>query len=492
MTSPTLDRPRARSTRSVSPDTRSLLQRDAGLVWHPYAPVDSGALYAVRGAEGVRLTLEGPDGGTHEVIDGMSSWWAAVHGYRNPVLDAAAREQLGSFSHVMFGGLTHEPAVALAERLVGLAPEGLRHVFLADSGSISVEVALKLALQVQASRGEHRRRRFLALRGGYHGDTFATMGVCDPEDGMHAEFSGLVPQQVFLPRPPAGRLGADGTWEYDDGALATWEEAAREIAAGLAPELAGIVCEPVLQGAGGMYAYPPAAVGILRQIADEHGLLLILDEIATGFGRTGRFFASEWASEGSRQRGNGEVVPDILCVGKALTGGYLTLAAMLCTAEVGADLAAGPHGGALLHGPTFMGNPLACAVANASLDLLTGVVPVATAESRPEASSAAPPATGRQPWQDQVESLQHRLRDALAPARELSSVRDVRVLGGVGVVQLRGPVDVAAVTREVVARGAWVRPFRDLVYVMPPYVSTAEDIQALGTAIIEGVARVHG
>ncbi|MCY1158135.1 MAG: bioA [Citricoccus sp.] len=479
MTSPTLDRPRsgtassASSATTASPAARSLLQRDAGLVWHPYAPVDAGALYAVRGAEGVRLSLEGPDGGTHEVIDGMSSWWAAVHGYRHPALDAAARAQLDSFSHVMFGGLTHEPAVALAERLVATAPEGLRHVFLADSGSISVEVALKLALQVQASRGEHRRRRFLALRGGYHGDTFATMGVCDPEDGMHAEFTGLVPQQVFLPRPPAARLGADGTWAYDVGALDAWEETAREVAAGLAPELAGIICEPVLQGAGGMHAYPPAAVGILRQIADEHGLLLILDEIATGFGRTGRFFAAEWASEGSLRRGGGEVVPDILCVGKALTGGYLTLAAMLCTAEVAADLGSGPNGGALLHGPTFMGNPLACAVANASLDVLTG----------PD---------GSQPWRAQVHALDAGLRQALAPAGELACVRDVRVLGGVGVVQLRGPVDVAAVTREVVTRGAWVRPFRDLVYVMPPYVSTAGDVQALGSAIVEGVARVHG
>ncbi|MDI3329952.1 MAG: adenosylmethionine--8-amino-7-oxononanoate transaminase [Micrococcus sp.] len=470
MSSPTLDRPRSDP---APPARRSLLQRDAGLVWHPYAPVDAGALYAVRAAEGVRLTLEGPDGGTREVIDGMSSWWSAIHGYRNPVLDAAARAQLDVFSHVMFGGLTHEPAVTLAERLVELAPEGLRHVFLADSGSISVEVALKLALQVQASRGEHRRRRFLALRGGYHGDTFATMGVCDPEDGMHAEFSGLVPQQAFLPRPPAGQLGADGTWEYDDGALAAWEAQAREITVGLAPELAGIVCEPVLQGAGGMHAYPPAVVGILRELADEHGLLLILDEIATGFGRTGRLFASEWASEGSSARGGGEVTPDILCVGKALTGGYLTLAAMLCTAEVAAELTAGPNGGALLHGPTFMGNPLACAIANASLDLLAG-------------------ADGSPPWRDQVHALDAGLRRALAPAGGLDCVRDVRVLGGVGVVQLHGPVDVAAVTREVVARGAWVRPFRDLVYVMPPYVCTADDIRALGAAIIEGVARVHG
>ncbi|HEY4616513.1 MAG TPA: adenosylmethionine--8-amino-7-oxononanoate transaminase [Citricoccus sp.] len=475
MSTPTLAGPQAGTVPPAGPGPRSgrtLLQRDAGVLWHPYAPVDAGALYAVRAAEGVHLTLEGPDGGRHEVVDGMSSWWSAVHGYRHPVLDEAARSQLGAFSHVMFGGLTHEPAVALAERLTALAPKGLRHVFLADSGSISVEVALKLALQVQAARGEHRRRRFLALRGGYHGDTFATMGVCDPEDGMHAEFSGLVPRQAFLPRPPAARLGAGGAWEYDAGALAAWEVAVRQTAAELAPELAGIVCEPVLQGAGGMHAYPPAAVGILRQVADEHGLLLILDEIATGFGRTGRFFASHWADEESRRHGGEAVVPDILCVGKALTGGYLTLAAMLCSAEVAADLGPGPNGGALLHGPTFMGNPLACAVAHASLDLLTG----------PDGGA----------WRPRVRALDAGLREALAPAAGLPCVREVRVLGGIGVVQLRGPVDVVAVTREAVGAGAWVRPFRDLVYVMPPYVCTPEDVRVLGAAIVQAVSRVHG
>ena len=474
-------RPRSSASRATQ-SNRSLLQRDAGLVWHPYAPVDSGALYAVRAASGARLTMEGPGGKIHEVVDGMAAWWSAIHGYRNPVLDQAAHEQIEAFSHVMFGGLTHEPAVALAERLTTLAPAGMQHVFLADSGSISVEVALKLALQVQASRGERQRKRFLALRGGYHGDTFATMGVCDPDGGMHSEFSGLLPQQAFLPRPPAALQCADGTWDYDVDALAIWEAEARRIAAELAPELAAIVCEPILQGAGGMYAYPPAAVGILRDIADHHGLLLILDEIATGFGRTGRLFASQWASEDSQARGGGEVKADIMCVGKALTGGYLTLAAMLCTEQVAADLGGGPNGGALLHGPTFMGNPLACAVANASLDLLTG--------SRPAAAETT--ATLRQPWQNQVEALQHRLATALVPARDLSCVKDVRVLGGVGVVQLKMPVEVSAVTREAAARGAWIRPFRDLVYVMPPYVCTAEDIATLGTAITESLDRVHG
>jgi adenosylmethionine---8-amino-7-oxononanoate aminotransferase len=302
------------------------------------------------------------------------------------------------------------------------------------------------------------------------------MGVCDPVDGMHAEFSGLVPSQLFLPRPPAARCTADGVWEYDAGALALWEAAARDLAARHAHELAAIVCEPVLQGAGGMHVYPPAAVAVLRSIADEHGLLLILDEIATGFGRTGRLFAAEWATEASRQRGGGAVAADIVCVGKALTGGYLSLAAMLCSSAVAAELTAGPAGGALLHGPTFMGNPLACAIANASLDLLVG----------------PGPAHPTPPWRNQVRALEAGLRRALGPARELPCVRDVRILGGVGVVQLDTPVDVPAVTREVVARGAWVRPFRDLVYVMPPYVSTAEDLATLGAAVTEGVARVHG
>ncbi|ASN38222.1 adenosylmethionine--8-amino-7-oxononanoate transaminase [Paeniglutamicibacter terrestris] len=442
----------------------SLLTRDSGLLWHPYATLDAGAHYAVAAARGVRLSLT-DEAGTHEVIDGMSSWWSMVHGYRHPVLDAAAHEQIDTFSHVMFGGLTHSPAVELAERLVAMAPGDLQHVFLADSGSISVEVALKLALQYQHARGHGTRQRFLALRGGYHGDTFAAMGVCDPVDGMHAAFAPLGREQVFLPRPPAARLTAEGQWESDATELAAWEAAARNMAATHAPELAGIICEPILQGAGGMYVYAPRALRILREIADEHDLLLIVDEIATGFGRTGTLFATEWA----------QVQPDIMCVGKALTGGYLSLAAMLCTAEVAGAL--GDAGEALLHGPTFMGNPLACAVANASLELLTG-------GGDPRSSSA--------PWRVQVSALESGLREALAPARALSCVKEVRVLGGVGVIQLSEPVRVAELSQAAVRRGAWVRPFRDLVYVMPPYIASAGDLSVLGAALVAAVGQVHG
>ncbi|GAA5165269.1 adenosylmethionine--8-amino-7-oxononanoate transaminase [Ornithinimicrobium tianjinense] len=443
----------------------SLLERDRGLLWHPYAPVDAGALYAVRAASGVRLTLD--DGATErEVVDGMASWWSAVHGYRHPVLDAAARAQLDRFSHVMFGGLTHEPAVELAERLVTLAPAGLEHVFLADSGSISVEVALKIVLQHHAARGRPERSRFLALRGGYHGDTFATMSVCDPVDGMHAAFSGMTADHVFAPRPPAARLLADGSWQVDEDDQAAWERHTRDVVAAHARELAGIVAEPVLQGAGGMHVYHPRCLTVLRELADEHDLLLVLDEIATGLGRTGRFLATEHAG----------VVPDLLCVGKALTGGYLTLAAVLCSARVAEVVGSGGHGmpRALLHGPTFMGNPLACAVAASSLGLLT-------------ADGGDGPA-----WRAQVAGLQGHLQAGLQPASDLTSVRDVRVLGGVGVVQLDGPVRVAEVTRAVVRRGAWVRPFRDLVYVMPPYVCGAADVAELTAAVVGGVEEVHG
>ncbi|MGC0268084.1 adenosylmethionine--8-amino-7-oxononanoate transaminase [Glutamicibacter soli] len=446
-----------------------LLSRDSGMLWHPYAPLDAGALYAVTGAGGAELTLRDARGAEHRVIDGMASWWSMVHGYRNPVLDAAAHAQIDTFSHVMFGGLTHEPAIELAERLVGLAPEGLRHVFLADSGSISVEVALKLALQYQDACGRPERRRFLALRGGYHGDTFAAMSVCDPVDGMHAAFAPLASEQLFLPRPPAAERTIAGDWLYDEDELELWAARARRLAAEHAAELAGIICEPLLQGAGGMFIYPPRVLQVLREIADEHRMLLIVDEIATGFGRTGKLFAVEHAG----------IEPDIMCVGKALTGGYLSLAAMLCTNKIARVLASGgaTAGSALLHGPTFMGNPLACAVACASLDLLTS----------PGAADSEPA-----PWQAQVARLERGLNSSLAGARKLPAVRQVRVLGGVGVIQLHEPVKVAEVTRAAVACGAWVRPFRDLVYVMPPYICTDGQLQTLGTALTGAVSEVHG
>jgi adenosylmethionine-8-amino-7-oxononanoate aminotransferase len=431
-----------------------LLERDRGLLWHPYASLDGPPPYAVLAASGNRLQLEAADGTRFDAIDAMSSWWCAIHGYRHPVLDAAVREQVGRFSHVMFGGLTHEPAVRLAEQLVAIAPGDLRHVFLADSGSVSVEVALKLAVQYQAATGRPQRRRFVALRGGYHGDTTGAMSVCDPVDGMHALFPGLVADQLFLPRPPAaatagGQLAVEPP--IDD-----WVATAEALVDTHAATVAAIVVEPVLQGAGGMHVYPPGCLTALRRIADRHGILLIADEIATGFGRTGAPFAVEHAG----------VVPDVLCMGKALTGGYLSLAAVLCTTEVGRAITASPHR-ALLHGPTFMGNALACAVATASLTLL------------PEHAARVP-------------TIGCELDVALKPAAALASVQDVRVLGAVGVVQLTGPVDVAAVTRAALDRGVWVRPFRDLVYTMPPYVCGPDEIAAIGAAVTGAIAQVHG
>ncbi|WP_104198327.1 adenosylmethionine--8-amino-7-oxononanoate transaminase [Cryobacterium sp. M15] len=434
---------------------RSLVERDRGLVWHPYAALNGPAPYEVTGASGVRLHLRSEDGTRFEAIDGMSSWWSAIHGYRNPVLDEALRKQIDQFSHVMFGGLTHEPAVRLAEQLVNLAPEPLAHVFFADSGSVSVEVALKLAVQYQASAGRPRRQQFLALRGGYHGDTVGAMSVCDPIDGMHSAFPNLIPAQLFLQRPPKATL-IDGRLVTDDVAVDSWVEAMEETILRHSAEIAGIIVEPILQGAGGMYVYAPRCLKALRRVATQHGILLIFDEIATGFGRTGKLFATEWAG----------IAPDVMCVGKALTGGYLTLAAMLCTAEV-ATIVGQSAPGVLLHGPTFMANPLACAVASASLGLLNG-------------------------WESRVSRIGAALATALAPAASYSFVREVRVLGAVGVIELDGPVDVVAVTRAALERGVWLRPFRNLVYTMPPYVSSSQDITNIAEAIGGAIAQVHG
>ncbi|MFC9354539.1 adenosylmethionine--8-amino-7-oxononanoate transaminase [Arthrobacter sp. NPDC057013] len=445
------------STATQDTQQSDLIQRDRARLWHPYAPASPDLLlWEVEAADGVRLRLCGDEGTRHDVIDAMSSWWSVIHGYRHPVLDAAAKTQLDTFSHVMFGGLTHAPAVELAERLVAMAPAvpgqpGLERVFLADSGSVAVEVALKLAVQFQTAAGRPRRQRFLSLRGGYHGDTFAAMGVCDPVDGMHSAFPGLLGGNVFAPRPPAA---ASATPEK----LQAWAAEVAELAAEHAAELAAIVVEPVLQGAGGMHAYPAQCLTVLREVADRHGLLLIFDEIATGFGRTGELFAADHAG----------VVPDIMCVGKALTGGYLTLAAMLCTAVVAAAVSDG-QAGALLHGPTFMGNPLACAVANASLGIIE---------------------TGR--WRADVGRIGAGLASGLAPALELGAVRDVRTIGAVGVIELHDAVDVTAVTAAAIRRGVWVRPFRNLVYTMPPYISTAADIEQITGGMVGAVAEAHG
>ncbi len=425
-------------------DWEALLAFDGEHVWHPYGALP-GALapLPVVSAEGVRLKLA--DG--RELVDGMSSWWCAIHGYRHPALDAAVREQLGRMAHVMFGGLTHEPAVRLAERLVELAPEGLEQVFFADSGSVAVEVAIKLCLQFQRATGHPGRTRLLTVRGGYHGDTFGAMAVCDPVGGMHSMFTGVLPEHVFADRPPDG---------FDAGLDAAWAEHVSELFARHAHELAAVIVEPVVQGAGGMRFHAPECVALLRRLCDEHGLLLVLDEIATGFGRTGALFACEHAG----------VTPDVMCVGKALTGGYLTLAATLCTWAV-SDAVSSGEGGGLMHGPTFMANPLACTVALASLDLL---------------------ADGGGGWRERVAVIEDGLCTGLEPARELSGVADVRVLGAIGVVQLREEVDVAAVTEAAVERGVWLRPFRDLIYTMPPYVIAGDDLARVTATVVAAAA----
>jgi len=419
-----------------------LLAADRRHVWHPYAPMPSMTPpLPVVSARGVRLRLA--DG--REVVDAMASWWCAIHGYRHPVLDAAVGDQLARMAHVMFGGLTHEGAVRLAERLVAMTPDGLEHVFFADSGSVSVEVALKMCLQFWQAIGRPGRRRFLTVRGGYHGDTFGAMAVCDPVNGMHRLFRGVLPEHVFAPRPPDGfARSLDQRWAAEVATLVEQH----------ADELAAIVVEPVVQGAGGMRFHAPACVAWLRELCDRHDLLLVLDEIATGFGRTGALFACEHAA----------VAPDIICVGKALTGGYVTLAATICTPRVAEGIAAGP-GRALMHGPTYMANPLACAAALASTGLL---------------------ADGA--WRADVARIERALSAGLAPARDLPGVVDARVLGGIGVVELADRVDVEAATGAALECGVWLRPFRELVYTMPPYVTDDEDLDRIARAVVAAAA----
>ncbi|MGB3371530.1 MAG: adenosylmethionine--8-amino-7-oxononanoate transaminase [Rhodococcus sp. (in: high G+C Gram-positive bacteria)] len=407
-------------------DTTEISSIDARHVWHPYGGFPSTTRpLVVAGADGVRLTLA--DG--RELIDGMSSWWAAVHGYRHPVLDAAAHDQLGKMSHVMFGGLTHEPAARLAELLVRITPEGLDKVFFADSGSVSVEVAVKMCIQYWRARGRHGKRRLLTWRGGYHGDTFAPMSICDPDGGMHSLWSDVLNRQIFAPAPPR---------DYEPDYVHLFEE----ILARHQDEVAAIVVEPIVQGAGGMRFHDSRYLTELRRMADEHDVLLVFDEIATGFGRTGELFAADHAG----------VAPDVMCVGKALTGGYMTLAAAMCTSHVAETISAGEAGG-LMHGPTFMGNPLACAVAVAAVELLL-----------------------ERDWRAEVAGIEQGLRDGLAGVEILDGVADVRVLGGIGVVEMTEPVDMQRATDAAVAEGVWLRPFGRLVYAMPPYVCSADEI----------------
>ncbi|NJC70800.1 adenosylmethionine--8-amino-7-oxononanoate transaminase [Planosporangium thailandense] len=415
-----------------------MLALDRAHVWHPYSSVPgTSAPLVVESAAGVRLRLAEPFEGHRELIDGMSSWWAAIHGYAHPVLDAAVRDQLGRMSHVMFGGLTHEPAVRLATRLVELSPAGLEHVFFSDSGSVAVEVAAKMCLQYWRSVGQPRKQRLLTWRGGYHGDTFHPMSVCDPDGGMHHLWTGVLPRQVFAEEPPV---------EFE----AAYARHLVALIEAHADELAAVIVEPVVQGAGGMRFHSPEYLRVLREATTAAGVLLIFDEIATGFGRTGAYFAADHAG----------VSPDVMCVGKALSGGYLSFAATLCTTEVADGISRGSVP-VLAHGPTFMGNPLACAVANASLDLLDGGA-----------------------WRTDVKRIEAVLRSALAPAVGAPGVADVRVLGAIGVIQLDHEVDIAAATRAAGAQGVWLRPFRDLVYTMPPYVTEDADVERIAEGMV--------
>ena len=410
----------------------SLVDRDRAHLWHPYSSATAhGPLFGVVAASGTKLTLE--DGRT--VVDGMSSWWSAIHGYRHPVLDDALHSQVDRFAHVMFGGLTHAPAVELGELLVSITPEPLRRVFFADSGSVAVEVALKLAVQASG------RPRVLTVRGGYHGDTAGAMSVTDP-DGMHGLFAGHVVEQVFVSRP---RPLYDETCAPED--LDELREALQH------KDFAAVIVEPIVQGAGGMRWYSPSYLRQLVELCRAAGVLVIFDEIATGFGRTGRLWGMDHAG----------VTPDILCLGKALTGGTMTLGAVLCTEAVAASVSR--NGGAFMHGPTFMANPLACAVAKASVTLLL-----------------------EQDWASTVGRISGELETGLAPARELAGVADVRVLGAIGVVELHEPCDMAALQPRLVDEGAWVRPFGRLVYTMPPYISSPSDVETVTGAIVRALS----
>ncbi|AUB81814.1 adenosylmethionine--8-amino-7-oxononanoate transaminase [Candidatus Thiodictyon syntrophicum] len=422
-------------------DIDQVLAIDQAHAWHPYTSTrDRDPVYPVRSAQGCRLRLM--DG--RELIDGMSSWWCAIHGYNHPVLNQAVRDQLGSMAHVMFGGLTHEPAARLVRHLVDLTPEPLQHVFLCDSGSVAVEVAIKMALQFWQAQGHGGRHRLMTVRGGYHGDTFHAMSVCDPGSGMHRLWGAALPQQVFAP-VPAGRFGEP--WEPRHIAVFA------DLIARHRDELAAVILEPIVQGAGGMRFYCADYLREVRALCDRHGVLLIADEIATGFGRTGTLFACEQAG----------ISPDIMTVGKALTGGYLTLAAAIASEQVADGIAAGDPG-AFMHGPTFMANPLACAAANASIELLCAG-----------------------DWRGAVARIEAALTEGLAPCRGVPGVEDVRVLGAIGVVELQAPAPMRPIQARFVDLGVWVRPFGRLIYLMPPYVIDPADLNALCRAVVQVV-----
>lgn len=414
-------------------------------IWHPYTSMDHPLpVYPVESANGVRIKLAD----SQELIDGMASWWCVIHGYNHPSLNKALQHQAGKMAHVMFGGLTHEPAIELARRLVAITADPLQHVFISDSGSVAVEVAMKMAIQYWYAQGRSGKQHMLSLRKGYHGDTFGAMSVCDPVNGMHRMFSHALPQQLFAPAP---ECPPDQPFETQ-----SLTEMA-QLLAEHADELAAVILEPIVQGAGGMRFYHPQYLAELRQLCDRHEVLLILDEIATGFGRTGTLFAYEQAN----------ITPDILCVGKALTGGVMSLAATLTTRRVAQGISADGEG-VLMHGPTFMGNPLACAVACASIDLLL-----------------------ESPWQQRVQNIEAQLNKQLQPLVALENVQEVRCMGAIGVVELCEPIPMAAVQQRFVELGVWIRPFRNLLYIMPPFIIEAEDLSRLTRAISQVVEELQ-